>query len=133
VGLVNRGSFGYRNGDILTSTDGSRWTSRIKVSSGLNSVAYVNPTFIALGNIGTVLQSAPVGLRLSGIRPTEPGVFRFILLGEAGQNYQIEASNDLTDWLPLRTHTATGLTIEFEDAEAAQLGQRFYRARSSVP
>ena len=50
-----------------------------------------------------------------------------------GRTHVLEASTDLLTWLPLRTNTATGLTLEFEDADAQNHSRRFYRARTVRP
>ncbi len=44
----------------------------------------------------------------------------------------LETSADLTSWLPLRTNIADGVTLEFEDADAAKHRHRFYRAQVLV-
>jgi len=56
--------------------------------------------------------------------------YRFLLTGEFGGQYQIEASTDLVQWTPLVTLTNTYGTVQFTDASATNLPQRFYRAVS---
>lgn len=64
----------------------------------------------------------------------EPGGYvRFTLRGGTGFTYVLETSEDLATWLPLRTNTATGLTLEFEDTDAANFSLRFYRTVLSTP
>jgi len=48
-------------------------------------------------------------------------------------SYALEGSSDFQTWFPLQTNTATGLTLEFEDAAAANISGRFYRARLVNP
>ena len=47
------------SGTILTSSDGTSWTSRTSgTSSGLNGVTYGKSTFVAVGSSGTILTSS---------------------------------------------------------------------------
>ena len=47
-----------RNGEILTSTDGTTWTSRdSETDASLSGVTYANGTFVAVGNSGTIITS----------------------------------------------------------------------------
>jgi hypothetical protein len=57
------------------------------------------------------------------------GSFLLRVTGEADRDYAIDASTDLTDWLPLRTNTANGGTFDFVDTAAGEFPDRFYRAR----
>lgn len=48
-------------GTILTSPDGTTWTSRTSgTSNSLNGVTWGNSTFVVVGEAGTILQSDPV-------------------------------------------------------------------------
>ncbi|PYI84020.1 MAG: hypothetical protein DME26_13870 [Verrucomicrobia bacterium] len=73
----------------------------------------------------------PPRLKLTSKEPG--GVARFTLHGGVGFTYALEASDDLSAWLPLRTNITTGLTTEIEDANAANFPRRFYRARLMTP
>ena len=47
------------NGTILTSSDGTTWTSRTSgTSNGLYNIFYGNSTFVAVGHSGTILTSS---------------------------------------------------------------------------
>ncbi len=61
----------------------------------------------------------------TGFRPSG---FTFTLNTCNQHDQVIEASSDLLNWLPLLTNTATGLMMEFQDADAANFPRRFYRA-----
>ena len=51
------------SGTILTSTDGTTWTSRTSGTTyGLNSVTYGSGTFVTVGDNGTILQSDPLSI-----------------------------------------------------------------------
>ena len=60
---------------------------------------------------------------------------RFVLplriagLGVAGINYVIEASTNLSNWLPVSTNTAdSGGLFTFTQTNASQFPQRYFRA-----
>jgi len=55
------------------------------------------------------------------------GSFSFTLTADAGHDYSIEASTNLTDWTPIRTLTSFPGTLEVSDPEASSFGYRFYR------
>jgi len=68
-------------------------------------------------------------VRLTATLTRPGGTLRLAASTQPGLRYTLESSPDLKTWLPLRTNTATGLTLEFEDTEAANFPRRFYRAR----
>jgi bacillopeptidase F len=47
----------------------------------------------------------------------------------AGSQYVIEASEDLINWTPLQTNTASGAQSTFTDVQAVDFPTRFYRLR----
>jgi hypothetical protein len=55
--------------------------------------------------------------------------FGFTLTGEAGRNYLIETSSNLTSWSPLQNILFTNSTMSFSDPNAASFPSRFYRLR----
>jgi len=56
------------------------------------------------------------------------GSFRFLVSGEAGRNYEISASTNLLDWLPLTNLPALSNVFPFSDPTATGFPHRFYRA-----
>ncbi|HEY1169814.1 MAG TPA: hypothetical protein VGH19_00465 [Verrucomicrobiae bacterium] len=106
------------NGTVLTSNDGTNWTSRTTPTSAfLSSIATNSSLFVAAGNLGTILTS-PDGiswtLRNSS---TAKWLFRvkqfdgtFVVVGENGT---ILTSPDGTNWTP-RT---SGVTNWLNDVE----------------
>jgi hypothetical protein len=56
------------------------------------------------------------------------GLLHLTVHGFPGQEVAIMASEDLANWTVLETHTFTGTTWEFVDAEAGMFARRFYRA-----
>ncbi len=71
-----------------------------------------------------VARARPVKLSLNA--PVSDGLF-------PTPDFLVETSTDLQTWLPLSTNTASGLTLEFEDADAPNHSRRFYRARLLMP
>jgi CubicO group peptidase (beta-lactamase class C family) len=57
------------------------------------------------------------------------GEFGFHLNLTPGDTVVIEESPNLLNWLPLRTNTAAGSSLSFEDSEMGNSPHRFYRAR----
>jgi len=100
-------------------------------------VTYTHDTFIIVGDGGTILQSDPLigpatpsrfeNLKLDG------GFFNFTVRGDTGQVNRIDASSDLSSWLPLgRVTNASGCVI-FRDTNAATQQRQFYRAVNVAP
>jgi hypothetical protein len=56
------------------------------------------------------------------------GQFRFDLTGPPGLSVIVEASPDLTTWLPIATNTFTG-SLSFSDPQSGASPSRFYRAQ----
>ena len=57
------------------------------------------------------------------------GGLQFTLHLAFGSTVVIESSQDLLNWLPLRTNTAAGSMLSFEDMEMRGSSPRFYRSR----
>jgi len=55
------------------------------------------------------------------------GNYRFLLSGETGRAYRIDASTNLLDWLTLSTVALTNSTHPFVDTNALRFERRFYR------
>jgi len=60
---------------------------------------------------------------------TGNGQFQFQLSGPGGNEYVIQASSNLTSWIPIATNVipADGV-MTFTDPDATNYSQRFYRA-----
>ena len=67
-------------------------------------------------------------LRFVPTRPLVNGAFRLTLATQPGNTYVLQSSIDLLNWIPVNTNIASGFWLEFEDANAAGVRQRFYRA-----
>jgi hypothetical protein len=122
------------NGLVLTSPDGIQWTQRnAGTSQSLQSVAFGGGTFVLAGASGALLQSGALPapeVRLSPLIGEEPGEFRVVLTGTAGQYWQVQASSDLEAWTPLASVLMTAPTIQVTDSGATNRAIRFYRAVS---
>jgi hypothetical protein len=55
------------------------------------------------------------------------GAFRLRVLGTNAQSFAIQASTDLVEWNTLAIDTLQGDVVDFVDADAVNLPQRFYR------
>ncbi len=72
-----------------------------------------------------VLSALP---RLNSPLPLPNGATQLSLDTEAGINYAIQASTNLSDWTTLTTMQATNTAIQFSDQQATNFPRRFYRA-----
>lgn len=59
------------------------------------------------------------------------GAFSMAVQGNAGQNYELDASTDLAHWVTMSTQSNSTGTVNFSDNGASNYPQRFYRARAS--
>lgn len=58
--------------------------------------------------------------------------FHCTVQGQPGQRLIVQASNDMTQWVPLQTNTlGLNATVPFSDSAVGGLGHRFYRAALS--
>jgi hypothetical protein len=58
----------------------------------------------------------------------QAGQMQFAVAGFPGQTLIIQASTDLTHWVPLQTNTLAGTSLSFVDTSSPSLPQRYYRA-----
>ncbi|MHB8521016.1 MAG: WD40/YVTN/BNR-like repeat-containing protein [Limisphaerales bacterium] len=115
---------------ILTSPD---WTSRnASISGQFNGIAYGNGEFVACGYPGMILESGksvvPAPPKLGPPVLLSPGSVQLTVTGLPGQDYVIQGSPNLKDWVLLANVTATNSTPQFSDPAATSSGHRFYRA-----
>jgi len=71
---------------------------------------------------------APTPFTLDAVGWQADGSFGLRLSGAAGQNYEIRASTDLSNWFSLTNLVATNSASEFMDPAAADYPHRYYRA-----
>jgi hypothetical protein len=114
---------------IAVSPDGTTWQTVHHTSFvTLEGIAFGNDTFVAVGEDGLILQSAPVNPS-SAIELTQPAVtdigFQFEFNGEVGQSYTVESSTDLINWSWLKQVDCTSPAMTVIDS--ATVAPRFYR------
>jgi hypothetical protein len=74
-----------------------------------------------------LLSVQPSGLTDAGMR--NDGTFEFTMIGAPGSGYDIQASTNLVDWVMVETNYPFSGQITFDDFNAAQYRQRYYRGR----
>lgn len=115
------GSASWRVSTILALPDGS-----ILAAGSFTS-------FDGVPRPGLVRLRGDPPLRFTDITPTPRTASQVSLSSLPGRTYLLEGSADLQTWFPLRTNTAASYLLNFEDADAANFPQRFYRARLMTP
>jgi hypothetical protein len=91
--------------------------------SGLYSVAVYNSVGSTVSTPATlIVYSTPAAKLISSV--TGDGHFAFNVAGVTGYKYAVQGSSDLVHWTSVQTNTAP---FTFEDANASQFAQRFYR------
>lgn len=66
---------------------------------------------------------------LSTVARAADGAWSMTIVGPTSFGYVVEASTNLTEWLPLETVTPPSLPFEWSDSAALLYPQRFYRVR----
>jgi len=94
---------------------------------GLNGVVA-----IAAGGFHSLalIDTAPQPFTLSAPQRMPDGSFRWMLSGEAGRNYTVESSTNVTLWTDLQTVTLGGSSVQITDTNASAYARRFYRVRT---
>lgn len=128
------GPFGGGGQKIVTSPNGIQWTPRTEnvMHSGLlQGVAYGNGYFVAVGQKGLILQSAPV-FGLTPATPPAAGGFQWILTGEIGRTYSFQFSPELggTNWTEITNFISVNETTFLTDPATPLSFARFYRVIS---
>jgi hypothetical protein len=131
---VGQGITDDSHGLIVASPDGTNWTTvaYLSLPPYIYGVTYADGAFIAVGGGATILASAGT---IAPVQPTlglpvvsSGGILQGTVTGVPEQNYGVQASTNLVDWVPLTT-VETVLGVEqFTDPAAGTFKQRFYRA-----
>lgn len=110
-------------------------TNRVTLSGLTPGVTYyfAATTVDVLGNesgfsneASYVMPVTPAALAMPASPGAQPaGPFSFTVSGDAGQNYVVQASTNLLDWVSVQTNTAP---FQFTDTNAVGVEVRFYRA-----
>jgi len=95
-----------------------------------------NPMSVKVTDDGSPNLSATNTFTVTVLRPAKPGIsasglsggqFQFSIAGDSGPDYVIQASTNLTTWLPVWTNSMAMPPFRFTDLNAASFNQRFYR------
>ncbi len=114
---------------ICTSSDGVSWSLySAPTAFPLLAVAYGNGRFVAVGDVGTIVESGVLGPLLEPPQVSARGGARLTLNGAVGQGCQVQASADLDHWTTLTNLTLTNATGQIIDASGSTDPRRFYRA-----
>ena len=89
------------------------------------NAARLAPVQLASGSITVVASGAP---SLSSLARSTSGLVTFLLTGTSEQNYVIQASTNLVNWVPVSTNVTLGGTAQVTDSSAGAFRARFYRA-----
>jgi hypothetical protein len=121
---------GYRpsGGDHFAVAGYGSFTGAFNATNGL---ALGNGLDLAL-NYGAkilALDASDIHPRFVSCAMQSDGQFQFSIFAATGQNYLIEASTNLWDWITLTNFTGTNTALQFTDPDAVNLDRRFYRAR----
>ena len=96
------------------------------MAKSLTFIGHVNLHFDeALLQQGIIPSSPSLAAGLIAPAMSSSGQFQFNVSGVSGFSYTVEASTDLTDWLPIFTNTSP---FTFTDTNATPSTQNFYRA-----
>ena len=97
------------------------------VPGGLNGVVA-----IAAGGAHSLalIAAAPQPFTLGAPQRMPGGSFRWTLFGEAGRNYTVQSSTNLTLWTDLQTVALGGSSVSITDTNASAYPRRFYRVRT---
>ncbi len=118
-------------GRIATSEDGLLWTwHHSGCHNDLRGILYAGSRFMAVGNNETILQSDFFGPPILHCRGYGTEGFEFLVEGEVGRTYKLQASTDLVTWTDLFTFTSQQGRTVFLDGEAGVYSRQFYRVVS---
>ena len=139
---TSQGTATFASGAVTCSLGtlaaGANATVAITVSSMAPGVftnaASVTATEVDLNldNNKSQAMTTVVGLlttRLAASNLTTNGSFQLTLTGQAGQTYEIQASTNLVNWIPIATNTLNSTGIyKYIDSNSPSYNQRYYRA-----
>jgi hypothetical protein len=118
----------FNAGNISGATASSYTANRVQMSSAGSYSVVVTNACGSTNSANAVLTVLLPPNILIAPRFSAGGVFQFNLAGAAGSNYVIEASSNLTVWIPLQTNISP---FTFADTNAVHLRLQFYRALAS--
>ncbi len=119
------------NTPITGATNATLMLSSVQIAdAGVYSVVVSNSVgFVTSSNaLLTVSAGTPSQPQLSGfVYDGNSGTFSLTVNGDAGPDYIVQASTNLTDWTSLFTNHSVVPPFVWTDSSASTFGQRFYR------
>ena len=133
VGASGSNPLGYQwrfNGTNLAgaTTLSLSLTNVQTASAGAYDVVISNAAGLAASAPATLAVSLPE-VRFLSVAMLANGQVQLLFSAVPGQDYVIQASTNLTDWIPISVLTASNGPLPFLDPDAASFACRFYRAR----
>ncbi len=136
VGSIQQNGFNLVwNVGALATNAGAQLTLTLQATSEGSIINYANVTSDTPdpnpddnSASTTVLVGSSTPPQLSGSLTGTGGAFQFTVSGQSGQEYVIQASTNLVDWVPVYTNPAPYISpFNFVDPNASSYSSRFYR------
>ena len=89
-----------------------------------------DPSLLLRQTLAWQIQVNIPNLRLTGARPTTTNGFSVLVTGTSSQGIVVEASTNLTAWVPVATNAFSAGTYKYSEPLTNKLVRRFYRARA---
>jgi sugar lactone lactonase YvrE len=124
------GLAGPQSETFYGSADGTGSAARFSNPYGV-AVDGAGNLYVADSSNNTIRKGYPA-LAITSFGPSfgfNTGQFGFTLTGPSGQLVIVEASTDLSNWLPIWTNTFVTNALPFSDPQSGVYSHRFYRAR----
>ena len=102
----------------------------------LDSIAYGEGTFVAVGGGGVILQSGNLlnpPLQFESIATAQDGIVRLKVRAKVNSVLFIEASEDLSSWTPFASVTNSEVIREISDPRVRDFRERFFRVKLMSP
>jgi hypothetical protein len=117
-----------------TSPDGITWRTEGALPSTLSNVLFVNGSYIAVGDGGTILQTIPRNAQAAPLLSGARGNGNFVLtaIAQPGYSYRIQKCTDLglANWSDAFTFSSTQPVNQFLDPIGAAGSSAFYRIKT---
>ncbi len=123
---------GTRNQPVTTN-NWTNWMTTVELQNATNNIkAYaldLGGNFSTTNSVSFVSSNTfKLLLAFTTVQPLATNGLNFVLQVSPGLNGHVEVSTDLVDWVALTNFVGTNATLNFRDAAATNLNQRFYRA-----